>query len=300
MNEIVILTPSYNRAKTLPRLYDSLKKQNYKKFDWLIVDDGSQDGTDKFVNKIENEKKINIKYIYQSNGGKAKALNTGFSHCVHASVFVVVDSDDYLLPTAVSTVVEYLEKYEQNNEIGAFFFYYKTPDGKVLKPSGITIDSDIALTRYQYNNRFKLNDGCVCYLNKAVKKYRYPEYKNEKYVGPTVIQLEMAEEFKIVFSPKVLGVAEYLEGGLSKSGRRLRLENPMGMMHYCKLMISSRASVITQMKYAISIWPYARIANKSFLDVMRLTKRPVLLSLTYIPGLLLLARWKKSFKRDSI
>ncbi|MGP9043567.1 glycosyltransferase family A protein [Cytobacillus kochii] len=293
MNEIVILTPSYNRAKTLPKLYDSLKKQNYKKFDWIIVDDGSQDETKSFVKEIINENIINIKYIYQTNGGKAKALNSGFERIDYVSVFVVVDSDDYLLPTAMETIADYLKKYQDNKEVGAFFFYYKTPDGKLLKPNGKAIESDILMTRYQYNNIYKLNDGCVCYLNKAVKKYRYPEFESEKYIGPTVIQLEMAKDFKIVFSTKIIGVAEYLDTGLTQSGRQLRLKNPLGMIHYCKLMITPEVGVLTRIKYAISIWPYARIAKKSFFDILKMVNSPFLLGISYLPGQLLYHKWKK-------
>ena len=46
---ITIFTPTYNRKKTLPKLYKSLKNQNDKDFEWLIVDDGSSDGTDKLI-----------------------------------------------------------------------------------------------------------------------------------------------------------------------------------------------------------------------------------------------------------
>ena len=44
---LTIFTPTYNRVKTLPRLYKSLKNQSCKDFIWLIVDDGSQDNTRK-------------------------------------------------------------------------------------------------------------------------------------------------------------------------------------------------------------------------------------------------------------
>ena len=42
-----VFTPSYNRAKTLPRLYEALKRQTYRNFEWIIVDDGSADNTKK-------------------------------------------------------------------------------------------------------------------------------------------------------------------------------------------------------------------------------------------------------------
>ena len=40
-----IFTPTYNRANTLPRLYESIKSQQFKDFCWLIIDDGSRDET---------------------------------------------------------------------------------------------------------------------------------------------------------------------------------------------------------------------------------------------------------------
>ena len=43
MKQLTIFTPTYNRAHTLPRTYDSLRNQKCKEFIWLIVDDGSTD-----------------------------------------------------------------------------------------------------------------------------------------------------------------------------------------------------------------------------------------------------------------
>ena len=46
---LTILTPTYNRAGMLPQLYNSLKKQACKDFEWVIVDDGSTDNTQEVV-----------------------------------------------------------------------------------------------------------------------------------------------------------------------------------------------------------------------------------------------------------
>ena len=52
MKEITIFTPTYNRANLLTRLYQSLKMQTCREFQWLIVDDGSTDDTKNMVEKI--------------------------------------------------------------------------------------------------------------------------------------------------------------------------------------------------------------------------------------------------------
>lgn len=298
MKDVVILTATYNRAYILPQLYKSLVQQTNKNFVWFIVDDGSTDETKNIVDKMIKDSLIEIHYVYQSNGGKARALNNAFSQKQDVKVFAVVDSDDYLLPSAVDTIYKYLNKYEKNKEIGGFYFFYNNLKGEVLKPSGKLIVKDKIMTRYEYNNKYRYNDGCICYLNRTVKKYKYPEFKNEKYIGPTVLQMMMAEKYKIVFSPKAIGVADYLKDGLTKSGRKLRLKNPKGMIFYSKLMMSKKSKLIVQIKYGVSIWPYAKILNKSFLELIRETKRPILLLLTYLPGCILHIYWKKKLNSD--
>ena len=64
---ITILTPSYNRAHTLTRLFESLIQQSNQNFEWLIVDDGSHDKTFDLVSDFIGKNKINIKYFFQEN-----------------------------------------------------------------------------------------------------------------------------------------------------------------------------------------------------------------------------------------
>lgn len=72
---LTIFTPTYNRIKTLQRAYDSLIQQTSKDFSWLIIDDGSEDGTEKLVEKWQSEQIIEITYIKQENSGKTKSIN---------------------------------------------------------------------------------------------------------------------------------------------------------------------------------------------------------------------------------
>ena len=64
---LTIFTPAYNRAYTLHKCYESLKKQTNKDFEWLIIDDGSTDNTRELVQSWIEENIIPIKYHYQKN-----------------------------------------------------------------------------------------------------------------------------------------------------------------------------------------------------------------------------------------
>lgn len=296
-NEIIIVTPTFNRKSTLAKLYRSLMNQSRKDFIWSIIDDGSSDGTREFVESIQKENQITIEYVYQNNGGKGRALNKAFSHYEATALFVIVDSDDYLLNDAIEIIQGYIIRYKDSEKIGAFFFHYKTKDGNIIKPIGNVILEDKVMTRYEYNNQYIQNDGCVCYFGDVVKKYKYPEFDGEKYVGPTVIQMEMAKEYKMVFSPEVIGVAEYQENGLTQVGRKLRIQNPLGMLYYSGLQQSKQAVFKTRIKNSIAAQAYRFVTN---FDKQTLSNYDLSKYLKYwalIPGVLLRLYWRLKYEK---
>lgn len=102
---LTIFTPTYNRAHTLPVLYESLKSQTSRDFVWLIVDDGSTDATQELVESWIALAEVPIRYFLTKNGGKARAHNFAVDR-LDTELFLCVDSDDYLLPRAVSLLLE--------------------------------------------------------------------------------------------------------------------------------------------------------------------------------------------------
>ena len=78
---LTVFTPTYNRAHTLPRTYESLCAQDCKDFKWLIVDDGSVDHTAELVKAWKNEENgFEIQYVYKENGGMHTAHNTAYEN----------------------------------------------------------------------------------------------------------------------------------------------------------------------------------------------------------------------------
>ena len=66
---LTVFTPTYNRAYCLHKCYDSLRRQTVKNFEWLIIDDGSDDNTGELVKKwMSDPNDFKIKYIYKVNG----------------------------------------------------------------------------------------------------------------------------------------------------------------------------------------------------------------------------------------
>jgi len=119
MKQLTIFTPTYNRAHTLPRTYDSLRNQNCKEFIWLIVDDGSTDQTAELVRKWQAENTaFEIRYIYKPNGGMHTAHNTAYEN-IDTELNVCIDSDDCVAENAVSAILEKWNKVKNT----LFHFY---------------------------------------------------------------------------------------------------------------------------------------------------------------------------------
>ena len=97
---IAIFTPTYNRAHTLGRTYQSLCNQTCKDFEWLIIDDGSTDDTAQLAKSWAKGQIISIRYIYKENGGLYTGYNTAYAN-IDSELCVCIDSDDYMPNDAV-------------------------------------------------------------------------------------------------------------------------------------------------------------------------------------------------------
>lgn len=104
--KITVFTPTYNRGYCLERLFKSLLDQTFKDFEWLIIDDGSTDNTEKLVENFQKScKDFPIIYKKTENGGKHRAINRGMS-LVNGEMILFMDSDDWLRKDALEWIIK--------------------------------------------------------------------------------------------------------------------------------------------------------------------------------------------------
>ena len=104
MKTLTVFTPTYNRAHTLPRLYESLCRQTSDDFEWLVIDDGSTDRTEDLVQDWIVEGRVSIKYIYKENGGLYTGYNVAYL-TIETELNVCIDSDDAMPADAVEKIL---------------------------------------------------------------------------------------------------------------------------------------------------------------------------------------------------
>ena len=104
MERITVFTPTYNRRQSLTRVFESLQKQTYRDFNWIIVDDGSKDDTKSLIDEFIVKADFKIIYIYQENAGKHSAINRGLKETT-SELFLIADSDDSFKENALEIFI---------------------------------------------------------------------------------------------------------------------------------------------------------------------------------------------------
>ena len=225
MATLTVFTPAYNRAYTLHKCYESLIRQTCKDFVWLIIDDGSTDNTKELVSKWIKENKINIKYIYQENQGMHGAHNTAYEN-IDTELNVCIDSDDYMTDDAVENIVNFWMENKRDDlaGIGALDIY---ESGEVI---GDRFPDDLKESTYwDIYHRYKVKgDKKFIYRSDLTRKYPYPIFEGEKYVGLGYKYAKLDEKYKLALMNKEVCVVEYMEDGSSRNMLKQYRRNPKG------------------------------------------------------------------------
>lgn len=292
---ITILTPTYNRCELLPKLYNSLSRQTFQKFQWLIIDDGSIDETENYIFSLQKNI-FEITYCKKENGGKHTALN--YSHpYIKGELVVIVDSDDFLSSKAVETIIRDWSRYSNNDEICGMSYLRQTKSGKILSSyakEDYYIDDDI---HWIINHGIE-GDRCEVIRTNVLKEYPLPSFKNERFMSEGWLWQKIALNYKMVYRNEVIYICEYLEGGLTKSGRQLRMRNPHGMMENCKSFFVPQVKWKVQIKEMLLFWIYGLCAGYSYNKVAYISGRPLRMFMCMPAGIVLYKYWNKKYLKS--
>ncbi|WP_171009510.1 glycosyltransferase family 2 protein [Sphingomonas sp. 2SG] len=128
-----VATPTYNRADTLPRVYDSLCAQSFRSFEWLVVDDGSTDHTRDLVLSWQDASPFPIRYHWQPNQHKKTAVNHAVREARGAFI-AILDSDDSFMPNALQDMYDGWESIPiaERSDFAGVSALVMSPDGAIV------------------------------------------------------------------------------------------------------------------------------------------------------------------------
>lgn len=186
--KITIVTPSYNRAHTLQRVYDSLKNQSFKDFKWIIMDDGSTDNTKEIVEAFKAENLLEIDYFWNENQHKFITVFEGVKK-VTSPYFMVVDSDDSYPENALETLYNEAEKISNPSEFVSVMGLSQSEQGEIVGhpyPND-GFDGSIFDMRYKHKVRGdKFGIFITATYQNLLKNFDYSSYKGKGYIPQAV------------------------------------------------------------------------------------------------------------------
>ena len=242
MKTLTVFTPTFNRAYTLHKCYESLKRQSSKDFVWLIVDDGSSDDTKEIVDKWISENEIEIRYHYQKNQGMHGAHNTAYE-LIDTEINTCIDSDDYMTDDAVEKIVEFW-KSNRHRGLAGFVALDAYENGEII---GTKLPSDVRETTY-----FDI----------------YNIFEGEKYVSLAYKYARFDDNYKLGIMNEVVCIVEYMEDGSSLNMFKQYRRNPKGFAFIrIENMKNPRISSKNKFKECIHyVSSSIMIGNKKFLS----------------------------------
>lgn len=251
---VSVFTATYNRALLLQRLYESLKRQTSKDFEWIVIDDGSADDTRELLDKWQEEKAIKISTKSTCNGGKHRAINLGIN-MAKAEAFFIVDSDDYLSDDAIEFINKVFVDISSNNKFAGISGLRSYISNNSIIGGTPTFENYIDCSNIE-RGKYGLNgDKAEVYKTSILKKHPFPEFENENFLSEGIIWDEIAiEGYVLRWYNKVLIKGEYLDDGLtSNSFERIR-SNPMGWA--ANIRIQKKFDYGSYIKQAYSFFEY--------------------------------------------
>jgi glycosyltransferase involved in cell wall biosynthesis len=285
-----VFTPTYNRAHTIGRVYESLRAQTFRDFEWLVVDDGSKDNTRDVIEGFAREADFPIRYVYKENGGKHTARNLAMKHA-RGELFLVLDSDD-------SCVSEALERFahhwlsipeERRKDFSGVCALCKTLSGKIVgkKFPADVFESD----NHEIVYRYRITGEKWRFHRTAVLRefpFPEPERKVSNYQDG-IIWMRIARKYRELYINEALRIYHESEDGLSVV-RPKKVAYICMTANLCKLNEDIDYVFLSPLLFLRAAVHYVRFSSHErvrFPDQYRQLKNrkaKMLFALAYLPG----------------
>lgn len=267
MNKFTIFTPSYNRGHLLNNIYNFLIKENYKYLEWIIVDDGSTDDTKKIVEELINREEICIKYIYQNNLGKHVAYNKAIDNA-ESDLFICIDSDDIYEKNSLIEINEFWTNLNQKDKYCGLGYLSKYTNGKIIGSKFPKDEMDSDLVSIYFYEHVKGDKGLM-FRTDVLKEYRFPIFKDEKFMPESVLYGYISERYKMKFINKVYEIKEYRDDGLTKKYRKLTRKNPNGVFLSYSILLRFKMKGLIKVKAYIQYIRFMFLLNKKWIKCFK-------------------------------
>lgn len=284
--KISVITPTYNRKDTLGKLYNSILNnlQCDIEIEWLIMDDGSTDGTEEYIQKFKEEKKICIKYYKQENQGKMKAINNLVPYA-DSDFLVECDSDDYFTENAFKTIKNNCILKEK---IYAYVFLKSNEKNEIIGNEFKSNNFKSKMFDLYYKQGIN-GDKALVYNTKIRKQYKYKIEEGENFSTEARLHHEIDGKYDVLCFNEVVMICKYQEDGYSKNIKNIFKKNPNGYFKFFEEMLKKDFSGVKWEKriYIIKHYILFKYLSKQKMNLRKTSfVNKLLIFILYIPGII--------------
>lgn len=224
---ISIISPSYNKGKTIKRLYESLVRQTNYDFEWIIINDGSTDNTTEIIKSFKMDL-FPIRFFDKENEGLNRTYNRGVK-LAQGEYILRVDPDDYLTEDAIEQFLKYKPQIDADETLCGMAFLTKYSNGNIVgyHPFKDVKRTNFADYRLIYNGK---GDRTEPIKTKIGLQYLMPEIEGEKFCREYPMWYGIAEKYDALYIPYPIYIREYSENSISANPVKNLSKNPKGTM----------------------------------------------------------------------
>lgn len=295
MKTLTVFTPTYNRAHTLERLYRSLCAQTCQDFDWLVIDDGSTDGTATLVQSFIDDGLIPIRYIYKENGGLYTGYNTAYAN-IETELNVCIDSDDAMPENAVEIILRTWEEKGDDRFAGVIGLDCYMDCGKPIGGAFPDKLKECYLLDL-YTKRIHRGDTKQVMRTDLMKRVApMVGFPGEKNFNPIYLLLQICDEYPLLVVNEPLCLVEYQQDdSMSRNIWRQYLDSPRSFAKLRRLeMILKHNTLWNRFRSAVHYVADCHCAKDE--SWFHHCPHKLLAFFAWLPGILLFLciKWKNS------
>lgn len=260
MKKLTVFTPTFNRIHLLPRLYASLKSQTNKNFIWLVIDDGSSDGTEALINSYIEENIIEIIYFWKENEGMHSAHNLAYEK-ITTDWNTCIDSDDMMTENAVQSICQNIKNIEDDESYYAIVGLDADQHGAIIGTEFPTHLQKVKFCELYLKHQVKGDKKIVSRTAVMNKLASYPIFEGEKLV-PLDYKILLADQLYFV-KPinETWCLVEYQEDGSTLNMLKQYRRNPRGFAFSRISRINYGTTLLERFKNAIHLISSSLFSN---------------------------------------
>lgn len=288
-----IFTPIYNRKHLIHRVWESLLAQTNQNFEWIVIDNGSEDGIESLLEEYQSKATFPMQVIYQKNSGKYIAFNR-VVHIAKGELLFPADSDDTFEPNLIQRMTELWLKYKAD-DISGITMLCKDEDGEIIGEEfpfseGVSSYEEILYKRNIGGEKW----GCI--RVDVLKEFPFPTDFNVTYFPDAYVWDQIGFNYKTVFVNEPLRTY-FQDAGDQITKQKYVSKEQMRMKNFFTLFkinhtfpkIEKYLPLNDYLQMFIFLWITTFKSNIPIRDVYRKIERPkskIVALLTFFPAII--------------